>query len=137
MFSVVTQRQELNGPPAYFTIDWDSARRSVATLASLQPRVIATGHGQPMKGETAAHELQHLALDFERRARPRRGRYVRQAAVVDGDGFVVARPAVPTRAIRWGAAASVAGAIAGAWLLRRHYRGSAPSSHSFALSRND
>ena len=90
-----------------------------------------------MKGEAAATEPQYPALDFERRAQPRRGRYVRQAAVVDGDGFVVAQPAVPTRAIRWGAAAGVAGVVAGAWLLRRYYRGTAPSSQSFALSRND
>ena len=90
-----------------------------------------------MKGEAAANELQYLALDFERRARPRRGRYVPQAAVVEGDGFVVAPPAVPTRTIRWGAAAGVVGVVAGAWLLRRYYRGAAPSSQSFALSRND
>src|SRR5689334_11455244 len=44
-FSVLTQKQELNGPPAYFTIDWEKAHRSVATLASLKPTLIATGHG--------------------------------------------------------------------------------------------
>ena len=138
VFAVVTQRQELNGPPAYFTIDWDAARRSVATLASLKPRVIASGHGEPMNDAVISSELEKLALDFERRARPRRGRYVRQAAVVDGDGFVVAQPAVTTRAIRWGAVAGVAGAVAGAWLIRRYYRGAAPaSSHAFALSRKD
>ena len=68
-----------------------------------------------MKGEAAANELQYLALDFERRARPRRGRYVPQAAVVEGDGFVVAPPAVPTR--------TIGGAPRPAWLASSPERG--------------
>src|SRR5687767_6295021 len=44
-YAVGTQRQELTGPPAYFTIDWDKAGRSVTTIASLKPLVVAAGHG--------------------------------------------------------------------------------------------
>jgi glyoxylase-like metal-dependent hydrolase (beta-lactamase superfamily II) len=120
VFSVMTQMQELNGPPAYFTIDWEAARQSVATLASLKPRLLATGHGEPMSGESMTAALDRLALDFERLARPRRGRYVARAAVVDRDGFVITAPAVPAPAIRWGTLAGVAvGAFAATWLVRR------------------
>ena len=120
VFAVTTQKRELNGPPKYFTIDWDAARRSVATLASLKPRLLATGHGEPMSGESTASALDRLALDFDRFARPRRGRYAARAAVVDRDGFVVAAPPVPTTAIRWSAlAGAAAGAVAATWLARR------------------
>ena len=119
-FSVLTQRRELNGPPAYFTIDWDAARRSVATLAWLEPRLIATGHGQPLRGHVAGRDLARLALEFDVRARPRHGRYVDQAAVVDGDGFVVAAPSVPALAVPWGTVAGVAAtAAAVTWLAKR------------------
>jgi glyoxylase-like metal-dependent hydrolase (beta-lactamase superfamily II) len=121
MYSTLTQQQELNGPPRYFTIDWDNARRSVATLASLKPDVVATGHGQPMRGPSVADELARLALDFDRRARPKRGRYVEAPAITDEQG-VVALPPRPAR-IRWGMLSGVAaGAVASTWLVRRFSR---------------
>jgi glyoxylase-like metal-dependent hydrolase (beta-lactamase superfamily II) len=123
IFSVLTQKQELHGPPAYFTIDWDRARRSVATLATLQPAVLATGHGEPMQGPSVAGELTALARDFDRRARPKRGRYVTQPASTDEQGVIALPPPARSGGVRWGALSGVAaGAFAATWLYRRFGR---------------
>lgn len=120
LYAVITQQQELNGPPAYFTIDWEAARRSVATLASLTPSIVATGHGQPMQGEAIAEELAHLARDFDHRARPSRGRYVRQPALTDEYGVVSLPPRPAASGVRWGMLSGVAAAaFASTWLVRR------------------
>jgi glyoxylase-like metal-dependent hydrolase (beta-lactamase superfamily II) len=119
LYAVLTQMQELNGPPAYFTIDWDAARRSVATLASLKPTLLAAGHGRPMRGADVADQLSELARDFDRRARPSRGRYVRQPALTDEQG-VISIPPRPASGVRWGMLSGVAAAaFASTWLVRR------------------
>jgi glyoxylase-like metal-dependent hydrolase (beta-lactamase superfamily II) len=123
MYAVLTQRQELNGPPAFFTIDWDKAERSVATLASLKPAVIAAGHGEPLRGDTLPDDLTALARDFRHRVRPNEGRYVKHPAITDDEG-VVALPA-PSKSggVRWGTLSGVAAAtFAGTWLYRRFGR---------------
>jgi hypothetical protein len=89
---VAAQSPELHGPPAYYTQDWDAAAQSVARLAGLLPSVIATGHGLPMSGREMTVELQYLAEDFDRIARPARGRYVRQPAIADERGLVSVPP---------------------------------------------
>jgi glyoxylase-like metal-dependent hydrolase (beta-lactamase superfamily II) len=123
VFSVVTQKQELHGPPAYFTIDWERARRSVAILAGLQPTILATGHGEPMRGPEVARDLAALARDFDRRARPKRGRYVSQPAATDEHGIVALPPPARSGGVRWGALSGVAaGAFAATWLYRRFGR---------------
>ena len=76
LISVATQRLELNGPPAYFTVDWDAARWSVQRLAATRVETLLSGHGQPMTGESMRRDLRDLAERFDERARPRRGRYV-------------------------------------------------------------
>jgi glyoxylase-like metal-dependent hydrolase (beta-lactamase superfamily II) len=120
VFSVLTQRQELHGPPAYFTIDWDKARRSVETLALLKPAVIASGHGRPMRGDHLPADLAKLAREFDDRVRPRRGRYVRQPAVTDEQGVIALPPPVRSGGVRWGMLSGVAAtAVAGTWLVRR------------------
>ncbi len=120
VFSVLTQREELNGPPAYFTIDWDKARRSVETLALLKPTMIASGHGRPMRGEQLPADLGKLARDFDDRVRPRRGRYVHQPAITDEQGVIVLPPPVRSAGVRWGMLSGVAAtAFAGTWLMRR------------------
>jgi glyoxylase-like metal-dependent hydrolase (beta-lactamase superfamily II) len=81
--AVLTQRKELNGPPAYFTPDWVSAKRSVQELADLKPSLALTGHGPPMSGTELRRELDRLALHFEFFAVPRHGRYVPTPAFVD------------------------------------------------------
>jgi glyoxylase-like metal-dependent hydrolase (beta-lactamase superfamily II) len=74
--AVLTQRPEIHGPPAYYTPDWEAARRSVETLAELEPLRVATGHGPPLQGTEMLADLKELARDFDRLAVPSRGRYV-------------------------------------------------------------
>lgn len=76
LYAVARQKQELHGPPAYFTPDWRAAERSVKRLAAIPPSVAATGHGRPMQGEDLRKALDDLASNFEERAVPKRGRYV-------------------------------------------------------------
>jgi glyoxylase-like metal-dependent hydrolase (beta-lactamase superfamily II) len=119
VFSVATQKQELHGPPAYFTIDWDQAHRSVSTIASLKPAILATGHGEPMRGADLPDRLAQLARDFDHRARPRRGRYVREPAITNEEGVVYVPPPVRS-GVPWTAVSGVAAAaVAGTWLVRR------------------
>lgn len=70
LYKVVTQTQEISGPPRYFTTDWISSRRSVETLATLNPSVAITGHGLPMEGEELNSNLRRLADQFEEIAVP-------------------------------------------------------------------
>jgi glyoxylase-like metal-dependent hydrolase (beta-lactamase superfamily II) len=93
--AVSAQRRELHGPPMYFTPDWVSAARSVATLADLEPEVIATGHGEPLRGAAMRADLADLARDFHHRAVPRHGRYVNRPAEADESGIVSIPPELP------------------------------------------
>jgi glyoxylase-like metal-dependent hydrolase (beta-lactamase superfamily II) len=43
LLGVLINRQGVFGPPRYSTWDWPAAQRSIATLAALEPRVLATG----------------------------------------------------------------------------------------------
>jgi len=123
VFSVVTQKQELHGPPAYFTIDWEKARRSALVLAALQPTVVACGHGEPLHGPAVARELATLAREFDRRERPKRGRYVSHPVATDEAGVVALPPPARSGGVRWGALSGVAaGAFAATWLYRRFGR---------------
>ena len=122
-FAVVTQREELNGPPAYFTIDWRKAHRSVSALAALRPSLLATGHGAPMRGPGMTAALTALTREFDARARPRRGRYVQTPAITDERGVVTLPPPPRSKGVRWGALSGVAAAaFAGTWLIRRFGR---------------
>ncbi len=79
-YSVAVQRPELHGPPQYYTPDWSKAGESVRLLASLEPELVVTGHGPPMRGPKLRAALELLARDFEKIAVPQKGRYVRAAA---------------------------------------------------------
>jgi glyoxylase-like metal-dependent hydrolase (beta-lactamase superfamily II) len=121
-YAVATQRLELNGPPAYFTIDWDAAHRSVSTIASLKPLILTTGHGPTMSGDDVPRRLAELSRDFDTRVRPRRGRYVREPVITNEDGVVYVPPAV-RNGVPWGTVSGVAAAaVAGTWLVRRFGR---------------
>jgi glyoxylase-like metal-dependent hydrolase (beta-lactamase superfamily II) len=93
--AAITYTPKIQGPPAYFTPDWVSARSSVERLAALEPERAATGHGPVISGEPLRQGLHRLARDFDRVAKPRRGRYVRQPAIADAGGVVAVPPAVP------------------------------------------
>ncbi len=125
LFSVLVQRPEVNGPPAYYTSDWGAAAESVRCLAELEPAVIACGHGMPIIGPEAAADLRELARAFPDRAVPARGRYVRRPAVTDEDGVVSVPPPVLTTAPRIVLAAAAAGVILYRLNRRRSRRGGA------------
>jgi glyoxylase-like metal-dependent hydrolase (beta-lactamase superfamily II) len=93
LISVLTRRQEVSRPPAYFTPDWESARQSLQELAHLDPVVAATGHGIPMFGTQLHSELESLARYFDDEI-PSHGRYVNQPAVADERGVVRLPPPV-------------------------------------------
>ncbi|MCM3126767.1 MBL fold metallo-hydrolase [Paenibacillus provencensis] len=76
LWHVLFQDKELNGPPTYFTTDWDQAKRSVESLTRLQPDLLVTGHGHVMKGAQMSDQLERLARNFEIQAVPKHGRYV-------------------------------------------------------------
>jgi glyoxylase-like metal-dependent hydrolase (beta-lactamase superfamily II) len=92
--AVMSQRLEIHGPPMYYTPDWAAAQDSVERLAALEPAIAATGHGVPWSGPQMLQELQYLARNFEELAKPRQGRYVREAAVMNADGVVTVPPPV-------------------------------------------
>lgn len=120
--AALTQKAEIHGPPAYFTPDWISARRSVEELVALEPWRVATGHGPPMEGEEMLQGLRRLARDFDRIAVPPKGRYVREPALADESGVVSLPPPVPDplpRVLLGVGLALLAGAA-----LRRSTRGS-------------
>lgn len=76
LFKVLTQIQEINGPPRYFTTDWQAAWQSVRKLEALQPSIAVTGHGLPMSGEKLNSDLKKLVNEFDKVAIPDYGLYV-------------------------------------------------------------
>ena len=90
--AMVTQRPEFSVPPAPLTTDWDAAHRSVRRLAALRPYAVSAGHGLPVRGSRVAGDLEHFADVF---SRPRKGRYVREAARSDENGVIYLPPPVP------------------------------------------
>ncbi|MFC5271426.1 MBL fold metallo-hydrolase [Adhaeribacter terreus] len=106
--AVLTDDPEICGPPTYFTPDWAAARQSVEAIAALQPNVIASGHGVPMRGERMRDELEELAKYFDQLAVPTHGRYVNQPAVMNEQGVISVPDAVSTPATK---ALKIAGLI--------------------------
>ncbi|MFC7062007.1 MBL fold metallo-hydrolase [Halobacillus seohaensis] len=76
LFKVLTQEQEISGPPRYLTTDWKAAWNSVDKLDSLKPNVVVTGHGFPMAGEELQENLTKLNKEFDTIAIPDYGKYV-------------------------------------------------------------
>lgn len=76
IYAVVTQKEEVNGPPAYATPDWRAAKQSVHALDALRPALAITGHGHAMGGERLLAELDELSTRFDELAVPHRGKYV-------------------------------------------------------------
>jgi glyoxylase-like metal-dependent hydrolase (beta-lactamase superfamily II) len=63
-WGVGRNKRRLSGPPWYTTWNWRAAKKSVATLARLEPLVLACGHGLPMSGAGIAPELHAFAEYF-------------------------------------------------------------------------
>lgn len=76
LYKVLTQEQEINGPPRYLTTDWKASKESVIKLAALKPTVAVTGHGLPMSGELLSESLEKLVREFDHIAVPDFGKYV-------------------------------------------------------------
>ncbi|MDX1951211.1 MAG: MBL fold metallo-hydrolase [Verrucomicrobiota bacterium] len=77
-YSAIAQSEELNGPPAYYTQNWEQARESVQRVAALEPEILLTGHGRAMRGAQVREGLHRLAADFDELARPAHGKYVEE-----------------------------------------------------------
>ncbi len=58
---VVWGRQSVSGPPWYTTADPAAARTSIRTIAGLEPRVLASGHGHPLVGPATADRIHDFA----------------------------------------------------------------------------
>ena len=92
IYAVMTQREEMHGPPQYFTTDWVAAKRSVEELARLKPDRVVTGHGRALGGESMRAALDALARDFDSVAVPAKGRYVSEPARADETGVTYVPP---------------------------------------------
>lgn len=74
--SVLTQQEEIKGPPAYLTVDWEAAKKSIEIIKNLKPELAIPSHGKPMEGMKLTNHLELLARDFNEIAVPNQGRYV-------------------------------------------------------------
>jgi glyoxylase-like metal-dependent hydrolase (beta-lactamase superfamily II) len=109
---VITQRRIVWRPPAYFTCDWIAARRSVETIAALDPNVLATGHGHPLAGPEMRKALRALADRFDE-VTPSTGRYVPYPAIANEAGVVHVPPRAGIAVTRGTVAAGVGAAALG------------------------
>lgn len=119
LLAVLSQDPEVHGPPTYFTPDWGAAGESVRGLAQLQPELLATGHGTPLRGPHMKHELDALAGDFDHLGMPAHGRYVGHPAIADSRGVVM----LPRRRIRPGTALLALGGLMLGYAVWRSRRG--------------
>ncbi|HYF14692.1 MAG TPA: MBL fold metallo-hydrolase [Phycisphaerales bacterium] len=87
VYAVATQREELHGPPMYYTQDWHAAAASVRRLDALAPELAVTGHGHAMRGPAMREALSRLARNFEQVAVPRDGRYVANPTTPDHGAY--------------------------------------------------
>ncbi|MEG6616697.1 MBL fold metallo-hydrolase [Peptococcaceae bacterium 1198_IL3148] len=78
LLSVVTQSEQISGPPAYLTTDWQAAEASVNKLRDLGPSLVIPSHGQPMQGQELTQHLSMLTQHFAEMAMPEQGRFVEE-----------------------------------------------------------
>lgn len=74
--AVLTQREQVKGPPAYLTTDWRAAEESVQRIKDLEPVLLLPSHGKPLQGEELSRHLEMLVHNFDRIAVPRQGRFI-------------------------------------------------------------
>jgi glyoxylase-like metal-dependent hydrolase (beta-lactamase superfamily II) len=58
---IVGGRQGLSAPPWYTTADAEAAATSLRTIARLEPRILAAGHGAPLAGPDTAERIHRFA----------------------------------------------------------------------------
>jgi hypothetical protein len=107
----------------------DAAEHSVREMASLRPRVLAPGHGEPMESATVTEELATFAESF---AAPEHGRYVGEPARFDERDVAWLSPASPDPLPKVAAVVGTAllvGTVTVAWLEVTRRRGSGCRSH--------
>lgn len=78
LWSVITQKEEISGPPKYLTTDWAEAEKSIRRLEELKPALVIPSHGQPMASEELKRHLEYLTQHFQEIAIPEQGRFVDQ-----------------------------------------------------------
>lgn len=76
LLKVLTQEQEITGPPRYATTDWQEAWNSVKKLQALSPSIAITGHGTAMTEPLLSQNLLKLVREFNSIAIPDYGKYV-------------------------------------------------------------
>jgi glyoxylase-like metal-dependent hydrolase (beta-lactamase superfamily II) len=64
-------KQRVSGPPWYSTRNGQEAKKSIAALAALEPSILASGHGKPMKGDRLAFSVQLSSLVIPKLAKKR------------------------------------------------------------------
>ena len=113
--------KKLSGPPMYMTPDWEAAEESVKTIAALEPRIIAAGHGPIMRGRELKEALAHLAGNFKDVAVPSSGRYVNKPILADENGVKYVPPFSVSKQFKVGAL--LLGLVAGYALARKLGKG--------------
>lgn len=76
LISVITQKEQISGPPKYLTVDWNAAEDSVKRLKDLNPSLVIPSHGQPIKGDELTRHLELLSNHFSEIAVPEEGRFL-------------------------------------------------------------
>lgn len=64
LWDFLLNKQRVSGPPYISTWNWPAAKKSVATLARLDPKVLACGHGIPMTSTRIAGDLRAFSDHF-------------------------------------------------------------------------
>lgn len=78
LYDTLFQKEEISGPPRYFTTDWDQALRSIIELQKLDPDVAITGHGVPISGEYLKKNLDKLVDNFNEVYKPDYGKFINE-----------------------------------------------------------
>ena len=60
MWSVITKKEEISGPPNYMTEDWGKAKESIMYLKSLEPAILLPSHGKPLRNLKIKEQLDVL-----------------------------------------------------------------------------
>ncbi|MCB2295478.1 MBL fold metallo-hydrolase [Clostridium algoriphilum] len=76
LLSVLTQKEQISGPPKYLTMNWEEAEKSVKRLQELKPLLALPSHGKPLKGKELARHLELLTQRFKDISKPGNSRYV-------------------------------------------------------------